>query len=543
MENQEGGHTLMVFATWAKHLFSLASLFFLILIAFNQGVHQYLLEYANQNFGNRADFTYQAIKSTLVKPNCNLSLPVDELVEREINEGQKMVLINLSNLFSQSADDPQGNHNSFFEQKQFTASLDLSLTGYSYDQKKIQKIKERAEQERQRCKTDYDQFKKHMRYKTSDFRSFQKMEESVLSFVKLPFVQKLQIMLSIVVLVAVMSFLGGTANHRLKPFKSKKRYKTYWAGLTVACLISLGVSVFTLIKQYNLNALLDYTSIGLGILLLLLSVFGLKQTFLSKIHIQEGSMASRTPALPSLLIHALVTALFAVLGPSTAATANDQIPSSPPGKTYQAEQKGTQNMQLASNSIAPSSTKTNGLELATDLQLSSITSSTPNSSTSRETGTKPASEAISSSEAKLSEKSNTIETVSNRSRPSISRQETNSIDVSQFKENASQTLVNWSAAWSAQDVQGYLSFYSDEFTPSSGLSRKNWVEQRYDRIENKESIEVFIDNVEIEQADSMSMKVIFDQFYRSESYSDQSKKIVELKQEGDRWRILSEQSL
>ncbi len=84
MSNQEGSHFLFFLATWIKHVFSLVCLFFLILIAFNQNVHQFLLEYGHKNFGNSSDFNYQAIKAKPLQPSCDLSLPIEALVVQEI---------------------------------------------------------------------------------------------------------------------------------------------------------------------------------------------------------------------------------------------------------------------------------------------------------------------------------------------------------------------------------------------------------------------------------------------------------------------------
>lgn len=103
------------------------------------------------------------------------------------------------------------------------------------------------------------------------------------------------------------------------------------------------------------------------------------------------------------------------------------------------------------------------------------------------------------------------------------------------------TLNNWSAAWSAKDVEGYLSFYSADFELPGSLSRDQWESQRRSRIANKKSITVDISNMDV-SIDGDLATATFDQAYSSDNYSDQTQKTIRLKNEGGVWKIFSEAS-
>jgi colicin import membrane protein len=55
----------------------------------------------------------------------------------------------------------------------------------------------------------------------------------------------------------------------------------------------------------------------------------------------------------------------------------------------------------------------------------------------------------------------------------------------------------WAKAWTAQNVDSYLGYYSHEFEPPKGLSRKAWADERRARIEGKGRIRVEVGGPEV----------------------------------------------
>jgi len=102
-------------------------------------------------------------------------------------------------------------------------------------------------------------------------------------------------------------------------------------------------------------------------------------------------------------------------------------------------------------------------------------------------------------------------------------------------------VSNWAAAWSARDVEGYLSFYSSSFELPGALSRAQWESQRRARIANKSSIEVDISNLNV-QINGEEATAEFDQSYKADKYSDNVRKTLRLKKEDGRWKIVTEQA-
>lgn len=103
-----------------------------------------------------------------------------------------------------------------------------------------------------------------------------------------------------------------------------------------------------------------------------------------------------------------------------------------------------------------------------------------------------------------------------------------------------EAVSNWAAAWSARDVEGYLSFYSAEFELPGELGRSQWESQRRQRIASKSNIEVDISNMDV-QMNGDEATAEFDQAYKADKYSDKVRKTMRLRKEGGRWKILTEQ--
>jgi len=108
------------------------------------------------------------------------------------------------------------------------------------------------------------------------------------------------------------------------------------------------------------------------------------------------------------------------------------------------------------------------------------------------------------------------------------------------KDEVITALQGWAAAWSAQDVELYLSFYNKQFLPENGISRGIWTAQRQSRLRKPRWIEVRLSNFLFEQQADDQAEVRLTQIYRSNSFRDKSKKKFLLTHSEDGWQILNE---
>jgi len=101
---------------------------------------------------------------------------------------------------------------------------------------------------------------------------------------------------------------------------------------------------------------------------------------------------------------------------------------------------------------------------------------------------------------------------------------------------------DWAKAWSAQEVNNYLGFYSNDFVPPNDLARTSWEELRAERLNrpNFVSVDVIKPTVTLHGNDHAS--VIFFQSYQSDTYSDQINKTLLMKNVNGRWLIIEERS-
>lgn len=101
----------------------------------------------------------------------------------------------------------------------------------------------------------------------------------------------------------------------------------------------------------------------------------------------------------------------------------------------------------------------------------------------------------------------------------------------------------WARAWSGQRVDDYLRLYAADFRPPDDMSRSEWEALRRTRILKPGRIEVKLSAVETEIAGDERARVSFDQIYRSDTYTDQVRKTLELVREADGWKILAESTI
>ncbi len=105
------------------------------------------------------------------------------------------------------------------------------------------------------------------------------------------------------------------------------------------------------------------------------------------------------------------------------------------------------------------------------------------------------------------------------------------------------TLQGWASAWSAQEVDLYLSFYDAEFKPAKGMSRSRWEQQRSQRLRRPAWVKITLNDFKREPAEEGFARVRFMQYYQSDHYRDKTRKELLLKSSDEGWRILSERSL
>ena len=99
----------------------------------------------------------------------------------------------------------------------------------------------------------------------------------------------------------------------------------------------------------------------------------------------------------------------------------------------------------------------------------------------------------------------------------------------------------WAKAWAAQNVDSYLGYYSNEFEPPKGLTRKAWSDERRARIEGKGRIRVDIAAPEVVVTGNTA-KVTFRQTYESDRLTARSHKTLVLVNNGGKWQIKQESS-
>lgn len=106
--------------------------------------------------------------------------------------------------------------------------------------------------------------------------------------------------------------------------------------------------------------------------------------------------------------------------------------------------------------------------------------------------------------------------------------------------DAQAALKSWAQAWSRQDVDAYLTAYTDAYAGvPAQASHAAWMLQRRARILAAKKIAVELKNL---QAQRQSNRIVctFIQHYHSSQHSDVARKRVVLVQENGHWRIQSE---
>lgn len=109
-------------------------------------------------------------------------------------------------------------------------------------------------------------------------------------------------------------------------------------------------------------------------------------------------------------------------------------------------------------------------------------------------------------------------------------------------DEVSRTLTNWADAWSRKDVKTYLSYYSPDFHPPKGMSRKAWESEREDRIAGKPGkISVTLNEPRITlEGDKATAK--FRQYYKAPGLKTSTNKTMVFLRSSGKWLIVEEMS-
>lgn len=109
--------------------------------------------------------------------------------------------------------------------------------------------------------------------------------------------------------------------------------------------------------------------------------------------------------------------------------------------------------------------------------------------------------------------------------------------------NEDEIILTWATAWSNNDVEQYLSFYSNDFVPEDpSLDRSRWEQMRRKRLKNKD-IRIIVSNAEVYRTDNEITEVRFTQRYTSKSYRDRVIKSIEMKETPSGWKFISERTV
>jgi len=115
------------------------------------------------------------------------------------------------------------------------------------------------------------------------------------------------------------------------------------------------------------------------------------------------------------------------------------------------------------------------------------------------------------------------------------------VAVAAVNEDAVLKAVNaWASAWARRDDEAYIAAYDADFIPQDGGSHADWVKRRRMLLEVAKNIDVRIESLSVDRADDGTVKVTFNQFYRSDNYRDKVVKQLRMTERDGRWLIVDE---
>ena len=111
-----------------------------------------------------------------------------------------------------------------------------------------------------------------------------------------------------------------------------------------------------------------------------------------------------------------------------------------------------------------------------------------------------------------------------------------------IRQAARVTVEGWADAWARQHVPAYLDAYAATFQPPD-RSLATWRDDRRDRIATPNHIEIELGPITFEVVDHDHVRVVFEQTYRSDRYTDRVRKRLDLIRQGSHFKIVREHVL
>lgn len=102
------------------------------------------------------------------------------------------------------------------------------------------------------------------------------------------------------------------------------------------------------------------------------------------------------------------------------------------------------------------------------------------------------------------------------------------------------TITGWARARSAQDVDAYLAYYASEFRLPGNQSRADWEKNRRQAISGTDAIPVTVTDIEVELLNEAVAWARFKEAYKTGGSREQAGKVLWLRRQGSRWKIVQE---
>lgn len=109
------------------------------------------------------------------------------------------------------------------------------------------------------------------------------------------------------------------------------------------------------------------------------------------------------------------------------------------------------------------------------------------------------------------------------------------------KQDVIATTDRWARAWASRSYAEYIALYSSKFKPADGISVETWARRKKALMEKASFIQIDL-QVRLVRFTGDIATVNMVQRYKSDQFTDSTKKILVLVEEDDGWRILRESS-
>ena len=122
---------------------------------------------------------------------------------------------------------------------------------------------------------------------------------------------------------------------------------------------------------------------------------------------------------------------------------------------------------------------------------------------------------------------------------------TNNTSLASIK-NKDEELIDfanaWARAWSARDVDLYLSKYAEDFKTPNGDALTLWQALRKQKISSQGKILVEIEDIKVTMKNENLARIQFKQRYTSDKLTEESSKLLLVKKTNGKWFIQEEAS-